>query len=91
LEIKSEINKWNLIKIKGFHAIKETIGKVKRQPSEREKIIASEKTDKELISKIINLKQHLKLNSRKINDPIKKKGQELNRNPLHSYTLIMRK
>ena len=48
---------------------KETISKVKRQPSEWEKIIANEATDKKLISKIY--KQLVKLNSRKINDPIK--------------------
>ena len=47
--------------------------KVKRQPSEWEKIIANEATNKELISKIY--KQFLQLNSRKINDPIKKMGQ----------------
>ena len=46
---------------------------MKRQPSEWEKIIANEATDKELISKIY--KQRLQLNSRKINDPIKKMGQ----------------
>ena len=56
---------------------KETISKVKRQPSEWEKIIANEATDKELISKIYT--QHLQLNSRKINDSIKKWAKELNR------------
>ena len=50
--------------------MKETISKVKRHPSEWEKIIANEAPDKELISKIY--KQLLQLNSRKINDPIKK-------------------
>ena len=53
--------------------MKETISKVKRQPSEWEKIIANETTDKELISKIY--KQLMQLNSRKINNPIKKLGQ----------------
>ena len=57
--------------------MKETISKVKRQPSEWEKIIANEATDKQLISKIY--KQLLQLNSRKINDPIKKWAKELNR------------
>ena len=71
LEIKAKINKWDLIK--SFCTTKETLSKVKRQPSEWEKIIANEATDKELISKIY--KQLLQLNSRKINDPIKKMGQ----------------
>ena len=52
LEIKAKINKWDLIKIKSFCTTKKTISKVKRQPSEWEKIIANETTDKELISKI---------------------------------------
>jgi len=51
-EIKAKINKWDLIKLKSFCTSKETISKVKRQPSEWEKIIANEATDKQLISKI---------------------------------------
>ena len=77
MEIKAKINKWDLIKFKSFCTMKETISKVKRQPSEWEKITANEATDKELISKIH--KQLLKLNSRKINNPIKKWAKELNR------------
>ena len=77
MEIKAKINKWDLIKLKSFCTMKETIRKVKRQPSEWEKIIANEATDKELISKIY--KQLLQLNSRKINNPIKKWAKELNR------------
>ena len=69
MEIKTKINKWDLIKLKSFCTTKETISKVKRRPSEWEKIIANEATD-ELISKIY--KQLIQLNSRKINDPIKK-------------------
>ena len=50
-EIKTKVNTWDLIKLKSFCTAKETISKVKRQPSEWEKIIANE-TDKGLISKI---------------------------------------
>ena len=56
---------------------KETISKVEILPSEWEKILTNEATDKELISKIY--KQLLQLNSRKINDPIKRWAKELNR------------
>ena len=52
MEVKTKVNKWDLIKLKSFCAAKETISKVKRQPSEGEKIIARETTDKGLISKI---------------------------------------
>ena len=67
LEIKTKINK--LIKLKTFCTTKETISKVKRQPSEWEKIIANEATDKQLISKIY--KQLVQLNSRKIKTQLK--------------------
>ena len=60
-----------------FCTAKEMISKVERQPSDWENIIANEATDKGLISKIY--KQLLQLNSRKINDPIKKWAKELNR------------
>ena len=60
----------DLMKLKSFCSMRETISKVKRQPSEWEKIITNKATDKELISKIY--KQPLQLNSRKINNPIKK-------------------
>ena len=70
LEVKATINKWDLIKLKSFCTTKETISKVKRQPSEWEKTIANEATDKQLISKIC--KQLLQLNSRKINNRMKK-------------------
>ena len=77
LEIKAKINKWDLMKLKSFCTTKETISKVKRQPSEWEKIIANQATDKGLFSKIY--KQHLHLNSGKINDPVKKWAKKLNR------------
>ena len=69
----TKINKWDLIK--SFCTAKETTSKVKRQPSEWEKIIARETTDKELISKII--KQLIQLNNRKANNPIKKWERDL--------------
>ena len=56
---------------------KETVSKVKRQPSEWEKIIANETTDKGLISKIY--KQPIQLDTRKTNNPIIKWGKDLNR------------
>ena len=65
-----------LIKLKSFCTNKESISNVKRQPSEWEKIIANEETDKELISNIY--KQLMQLNTRKINDPIKKWAKEVN-------------
>ena len=72
MEIKTKINKWDLIKLKSFCTAKETISKMKRQPifSEWEKIIANETTDKGLISKIY--KQLIQLNTRKTNNTIKK-------------------
>ena len=51
-EIKIKVNKWDLIKLKSFCTAKETTGKVKREPSEWEKIIANETTDEGLISRI---------------------------------------
>ena len=78
MERKTKINKWDKIKLKGFCTAKETISKVKRQPSEWEKkIIANETTDKGLISKIY--KQLIQLNTRKTNNPIKKWEKDLNR------------
>ena len=63
MEIKMKVNKWDLIKLKSFFTAKETTNKVKRQPSEWDKIIANETTDKALISKIY--KQLIQLNARK--------------------------
>ena len=77
MEIKTKVNKWDLIKLKSFCTAKESRNKVKRQPSEWEKIIANETTDKGLISKIY--KQLIQLNARKTNNAIKKWGKDLNR------------
>ena len=51
MEIKAKINKWDLIKLKSFFIMKETLSRTKRQPLEWEKIIANEATDKESIFK----------------------------------------
>ena len=75
MEIKTKVNKWDLIKLKSFCIARETISKVKRQPSEWEKIIANETTDKGLISKIH--KQLIQVNTRKTNNPIKEWGKDL--------------
>ena len=63
MRIKTEINKWDLMKLKSFYTLKETINKTKRQPSERVKVFANEATDKELISKIY--KELMQLNIKK--------------------------
>ena len=86
MEIKTKVNKWDLIKLKSFCTAKETISKVKRQPSEWEKRIANETTDKGLISKIY--KQLIQLNTRNTNNPIKKWGKDLNRS---SKTFLQRR
>ena len=52
MEIKTKINKWDLMKLKSFCTAKETINKMKRQPSKWEKIFANKATDRGLISKI---------------------------------------
>ena len=73
MEIKTKINKWFLIKLKSLCTAKETINKMKRQPSEWEKT-ANKTTDKKLTSKIY--KQLMQLNIRKTNNPIKKNRQK---------------
>ena len=73
---KNKVNKWDLIKLKSFCTAKDTIGKVKRQLSEWDKI-AHETTDKGLISKIY--KQLIQLNARETSNPIKKWGKDVNR------------
>ena len=77
MEIKTKINKWDLIKLKSFCTAKETTNKVKRQPSEWEKVKTKETTDKELIYK--TYKQLIQLNTRKANNPVKKWERDLKR------------
>ena len=75
--MKAKINKWDIIKLKSFCTTKETIKQGEKITFRMEKIIANEATDKELTSKIY--RQLMWLNTRKINDPIKKWAKELNR------------
>ena len=75
--MQTKINKWDLMKLKSFCTSKETIKKMRRQPSEWEKIFANEATDKGLISKIY--KQFMQLNKKKTNNPIQKWAEDLNR------------
>ena len=77
MEIKSKINKWDLMKLKSFCRAKETMNKTKRQPSEWEKIFANEATDKGLVSKWY--KQLMQLDIKKTNNPIQKWAEDLNR------------
>ena len=87
-DTKTKVNKWDLIKLKGFCTAKETISKVKRQPSEWEKIIANETTDKGLIPKIH--KQFIQPNTRKRNNPIKKwKNEKVEKR--HKQTFLQRR
>ena len=76
MEIKAKINKWDLIKLKSFCKGKETINKTKRQPTEWQKILASDATDKGLTSKIY--KQLIQLNFKKTpSSPIKNWAEHL--------------
>ena len=77
METKTKVNKLDLIKLKSFWTAKETVSKLKKQPSEWETIILNETTYKGLISKIY--KQLIQLNTRKTNNPIKKWEKDLNR------------
>ena len=65
MEIKAKVNKWDLIKLKKFCIAKETLRKVIREPSEWEKTMANETTDKGLISKIYKQLNTIQLNTRK--------------------------
>ena len=67
MEIKTKINKWDLVKLKNFCTAKETVNRVNRQPSKWENIRANETTDTGLISKIY--RQLIQLNN-----PIKKEA-----------------
>ena len=91
---KTKINKWDLIKLKSFCTAKETITKMKRQPTDREKIsygktqmnflasttFANEATNQGLISKIYKQLIHLNIKKKKTNkQPNQKWAQDLKR------------
>ena len=73
MEIKTKLNKWDLMKLDSFCTAKETINKTKRQPSEWEKIFANESMDKGLVSKIY--KQLMQLNIQENKQPNPKMGR----------------
>ena len=85
MEIKTKINKWDLLKLKSFCTAKETTNKMKRQPSEWEKIFANKATEKGLISKMY--KQLMQLNIKKTNNPTKKWAVDLDISPKKIYRL----
>ena len=74
---KQKMNYWDLIKIKSFCTAKETVSKTKRHPTEWEKIVANDISDKGLVSKIY--KEVIKLNTQKTNNPVKKRAKDMNR------------
>ena len=76
-ETKTKMNYWELIKIKSFCTVKETMTKTKRQLTEWEKIFANDISDKRLVSKIY--KELTKLNTQKTNNPVKKLAKDMNR------------
>ena len=86
MEIKTTINKWDLMKLKSFCRAKENINKTKRQPSEWEKIFANEATDKGLIYKSYKLLMQFKV--KKTNSPIHKWAEDLNRHFSKEYMHI---
>ena len=83
MEIKTKINKWFLLKLKSLCTAKDTINKMKRQPTDWEKIFANEVTNKRLVSKIY--KQLMILNSIKTNSLINKWAEDPDISPKKIY------
>jgi hypothetical protein len=76
-QLRESIDKWDFIKLKSLCSTKEMVSKLKRPPTEREEIFASYTSDKGLVTRIY--RELKKLNSPKINEPIKKWASELSR------------
>jgi hypothetical protein len=76
-QLRDSIDKWDFTKLKSFCSKEEMVSKLKRTPTEWEKIFASYRSDKGLITR--TYRELKKLNSPKINEPIKKWASELNR------------
>ena len=83
MEIKTKINKWDLVKLTSFCTAKETLNKTKKQHMEWQKIFANDVTDKGLISKIY--KQLIQLNNKKTNNPIKKWAEDIDISLKNTY------
>ena len=77
MKIKTNIYKWDLIKLKSFCTVKETIKKVKRQPTEREEILANKTISKGLISKIYKHLMQLNVKKTKTKTTQSKNGQKI--------------
>ena len=89
MEIKTKVNKWDLVKLKSFCTAKETISKVKRQLSERKKIIANETTDKGLIPQ--RYKQPMQHNIKKQKNPIQKQTYKKKMGSRSKETFLQRR
>ena len=76
-ETKAKMNYWDLIEIKSFCTAKETVRKIKRQPTEWKKIFANDISEKGSVSHIY--KELLKFNTPKPNNPVKKWAKDMNR------------
>jgi hypothetical protein len=76
-QLREKIEKWDYMKLKSFCTTKEMVTRLKRLPTEWEKIFANDVSDKGLITRIYRKRK--KLNSPKFNDPMKKWANELNR------------
>jgi hypothetical protein len=76
-QLRERTDKWDYMKLKSFSTTKEMFSRMKRQPTEWEKIFVSYTSDKRLVTRIY--RELKKLNSPKINDPMKKWANELKR------------